>query len=722
MTLVGVRALNLAPLLLRALVAGAAHLGEHLGPIGEDALQRHRRVLEVLGRARAGLVVLLIDEHGDELIVEALRRAHAGELVAHVLHERLVELLALHLDAGLEQVDVERDVRGELGLEVGLGHVRARSAQVLRPELDEAPLLPLGVIDQVELIAQQQVRLQVVVVVEVLRAGSLAQLVLERVLHRTDEALAQDVDVLVARRRVEPVALVHREAVADGRAVDLVLVEVLDVAAQLVELGHLLDGRPHPLPLDRLGRVGDAPRLGDEPPVVDEGDDRRDEEHQGEERSHRDGGVALPPQPRELGLGARGEPLVGEDHAHEHVAEEEALRLDLLRARLFRRAAQTEGAAHGADDAIEGLALLQAAGEVEAAEDRRRAGPLGERGLEEVGEAALDGRELERELVDLLLQLAVALERHALEAAGVELLDQDVELGVEQLAGRALVGVEEDGRAPRLRALALLQIAEELGEAGDEIDLGEEHVDRQGLLERDLHLVDARADLGGRLLDLIVGRVEQLAHAHRDDHAVQRLLGAVLEQRLEERHPLVVIVRLGGVAARGVEEDGLVGEPPVAVARAAHAAHAAALRIEVRELEAGVAQRGGLAGAGRADHQQVVASGSRDLDSPTGHRLAPDVGEVRHGFPVRHRRGAGGGLPGAEPSQRRHHRGQRGGGTDLVASEDHRLRLSVGRDHHDRLGQRLDEGHQTGDAPQRAVEPELTHERDADGALRRHHP
>jgi hypothetical protein len=88
-----------------------------------------------------------------------------------------------------------------------------------------------------------------------------------------------------------------------------------------------------------------------------------------------------------------------------------------------------------------------------------------------------------------------------------------------------------------------------------------------------------------------------------DDDAVERLLDAILEELLEERHPLVVVVGLGGVAARRVEEDGLVGEPPVAVARAADAADAAAAGIEVGEDEAGVAERRGLAGAGRADHR-----------------------------------------------------------------------------------------------------------------------
>jgi hypothetical protein len=61
------------------------------------------------------------------------------------------------------------------------------------------------------------------------------------------------------------------------------------------------------------------------------------------------------------------------------------------------------------------------------------------------------------------------------------------------------------------------------------------------------------------------------------EHAVDRLLGAVFLELLEERDPLVAVVGLGRVAAGGVEEDRLVREPPVAVARAADAADAAAV-------------------------------------------------------------------------------------------------------------------------------------------------
>src|SRR5205814_874216 len=62
-----------------------------------------------------------------------------------------------------------------------------------------------------------------------------------------------------------------------------------------------------------------------------------------------------------------------------------------------------------------------------------------------------------------------------------------------------------------------------------------------------------------------------------------------------------VVVLLGRVSTGGVEQDRFVGEPPVAVARAADAANAAAARIEEGKLEPGVLERGGLPGAGGPD-------------------------------------------------------------------------------------------------------------------------
>ena len=84
---------------------------------------------------------------------------------------------------------------------------------------------------------------------------------------------------------------------------------------------------------------------------------------------------------------------------------------------------------------------------------------------------------------------------------------------------------------------------------------------------------------------------------------------------------LVAVLR--GVAAGGVDQHGFVGEPPVAVARAAHAAdRARAELVGQRERQARIDQRGGLAGAGRADEDvpgqvvEVVAAREREPVAP----------------------------------------------------------------------------------------------------------
>ena len=139
----------------------------------------------------------------------------------------------------------------------------------------------------------------------------------------------------------------------------------------------------------------------------------------------------------------------------------------------------------------------------------------------------LDGRELERELVNLLLHGAAALDVDSTNSALVKALDENGELVIEHLAGFGLRRIETERGAPGLAAIALLQVAEELDEAGDEIDLREEHVDWQRHLEGVLHLVDARPNLGAGGLDGLLVRVEELIDADRDDDAVDGLLGAV---------------------------------------------------------------------------------------------------------------------------------------------------------------------------------------------------
>ncbi len=184
---------------------------------------------------------------------------------------------------------------------------------------------------------------------------------------------------------------------------------------------------------------------------------------------------------------------------------------------------------------------------------------------------------------------------------GVERLHEGVDLGLGRLRRRSRgCCAERERGAPDLAALALAEVGEELDEAADEVGLGEHHVDRHDHLEAGHHLVDAGAELLRVLVDLLLVGVGEVGEADRHDDAVERLLRAVALEHVEEGEPLLVVVLGGRVATGGVEEDGLVGEPPVAVARAADAL-APTRGVEEREVEPRGLERGGLAGARGAD-------------------------------------------------------------------------------------------------------------------------
>ena len=165
-----------------------------------------------------------------------------------------------------------------------------------------------------------------------------------------------------------------------------------------------------------------------------------------------------------------------------------------------------------------------------------------------------------------------------LHGAGVAVgLTSDVELACPTCApGIALVLVEQGRVAPQAwRALALAQVAEELGEAGDEVALGDDEVHRQ-------HHAAAGSSprRRGRAASCPSPRAAaslasmMSVHGDRHQQAVERLVprGTCLSMSRNANHSCLIFGLLGGVAAGGVEQDRLVGEPPVAVSGAADAA------------------------------------------------------------------------------------------------------------------------------------------------------
>ena len=238
-------------------------------------------------------------------------------------------------------------------------------------------------------------------------------------------------------------------------------------------------------------------------------------------------------------------------------------------------------------------------------------------------------RHLLRERENLRAAARVAHLFEALEDALVQPGHERVELGRVRL--RRLVGqrlVVRERHAPHLRAAFRGEILEVLGEAVDEVALGDHEIDRQLNPKLPVQLVEAaarRVDVGlarGRALD------QQIVGADREDDAVDRAACPVLAQQREELAPAQAVGRRIGVlrriAAGGIEEDRLVGEPPVAVARAADAAQRPlADALLDRELQPGIDQRGGLARTRRADDdvpRQIVEAVAGRGAAPSGRR------------------------------------------------------------------------------------------------------
>ena len=174
------------------------------------------------------------------------------------------------------------------------------------------------------------------------------------------------------------------------------------------------------------------------------------------------------------------------------------------------------------------------------------------------------------------------------------------------VVGLLVGGLER--RAPDRLPLRLVEIGEIFGEADDQVHLGEDGIDREVDLQLLVQFVEAPADRVGVRRDLRRRQVQNIGDADRDDHAVDRLARAVPAQHVEEGEPASAVglgVRiLGRVAPGGVDQHRLVGEPPVAIARAPDALDRLARVVSgERKLQAGIDQRRRLARAGRADDE-----------------------------------------------------------------------------------------------------------------------
>lgn len=103
------------------------------------------------------------------------------------------------------------------------------------------------------------------------------------------------------------------------------------------------------------------------------------------------------------------------------------------------------------------------------------------------------------------------------------------------------------------------------------------------------------------------GLRQQVGNTDSNNHAVDGLATTVFAQQVDKFQPLPGVLNLltllSGIAPRGIQQNRLVGKPPVTVARAANAAQRGFTEaIRQRELQPGVGQRGGFTGTRRANN------------------------------------------------------------------------------------------------------------------------
>ncbi len=398
-----------------------------------------------------------------------------------------------------QEPEIGRHVRLErLALLAGLGE---RAGEVRAGDAGEHPLLGRVVERGLSLLprrGEEEMKLQRLPVGE-MRPGhqlrrrgleELRQLAVAEVEHLLHHQIAHGGPVEGAQLLEHRAALPHPEAHAQGRPVVLGDQQLLQAGAQRGQ--RLEGGRGAPeLALEPGHEVPGGVHEGE---VPEEGHRRQNDEQRGEAEAP-DGVRALDqPVPPARARAAHREAPVLEDDLPEDVAEEVALRVLGSGLGLGHRALQTEGGGHRPHHPVDGPPLLGAAGEVHPAEQRSVLVDVGDEDrLDELGEVAAERVELRGELEDALPVLQAPCLGQPVQGPRAHLRGQLVEQLGEPLAG-GIAFRHRQGEAPDLSTLVLAQLAEGLDEAGEEVALGEEHVDRKHHLQPGHHLVHPLAD------------------------------------------------------------------------------------------------------------------------------------------------------------------------------------------------------------------------------------
>ncbi len=514
---------------------------------------RHGRVLQVRHRERdqaLGAAHQLVARHGAAVGIEPAppeARDLVGEMTGvHALplgqHQVGLQRLVGILDVGRRGFGIARR-HGRRRAGRGGGSARARGGR------------RHGV-------ARQRLQLARVLV-------HFAEVTLERLCHRFEHHATNALEVLLAELAIDLVAFVEPEAqqgrptVAPCRKLfDAVLQQFerlqarREVDAVVLQANRLLQIGPHARHQLPVACVRPAPEREQKGQCGDSADE------------------AEAPGP-ELGSTRvlANEIAVGEDDAREEFLEEEAV----LARHDGAGAAGPGGQGELVGDAVARLAGrfadLHRAREIEAAEHRPvLVGVLFEQRRDEGPQHRLGGGEFEREREHARRQRLAPVERHLRERQFLQAVLQLVEVPVELLdrVGR-LVGAVGQGRAPDLLALLRVLVGEELAETRDQVGLGEQHVDRREDLERLGQLLHALAQGLGQADRRVGPGLGQLGDARRDEDAVDRRLATVLLQKPQETEPLGAVFLLHRIASRGVDEDAVAAEEPVAIAGAADA-------------------------------------------------------------------------------------------------------------------------------------------------------
>ncbi len=329
--------------------------------------------------------------------------------------------------------------------------------------------------------------------------------------------------------------------------------------------------------------------------VLDEADAPQDQHqhHRGRNRPQPDGEHGRAPRP---GLGVvLHQPRFGEHHLIEQPVEEVG-----PPAALRRRRRLVEHLRDAAQQPVERRAFLHAAGQVEAAQFGASGVVAQEGALQEPQHPRAQGRHLRREAQDQAAAANVELLLQALGAAIGDGLDHAVELAADgRDAGPLAPG---QGGAHHRPAPLHVQVVVELHEAGQQVGLGEHHIDRRIDLQRLAQLGQPAAHGDGMRVQGGAVGLEQFIHAQRHDDAIDRLQRSMLAQQAQEAAPGLSVGRavgiLAGVPAGGVHQHRLVGEPEVEVPGPADTFKGA---VGKGKPQARVQEGRRLTGPGRAD-------------------------------------------------------------------------------------------------------------------------